>query len=509
MTRHSGGAEGAAARRGFWVLCSRAVASPAGRVARQSLVYTVGSMLPQAVSIVLLPIFTRYLNASDYGILAYSLTIAAFFSTFGTFAIQPFIVRQYWVAKANGDVAALLSTVFLFLLVHNLVLLGAACLLLPLSFDAIGVTVSFAPYVQLALVSAVLQALAIVPMWYFRVTERASVYVGLGFLASLLGGGFSVYLIVGRGMGVMGRLYGQLAADAIMLAIDLVILARLARVAWRPAYVREAFRYCLPIIPAQFLAMFSSMADRLILERWVPLGALGVYSVGAALASTAPLLTSGVFAAIQPQVFRLASEARLDGQMLVIKRYLMWLLLLLMCLMIALSRDLVALLAGPAFQDSYKVACLLVAGILVQSFITNVPSHYLTAVGKTQYETPARLAGAIAGLVAMVTLVPIVGIYGAGLGSIAAALTTLGAYSWFLRRETTLAWRFDRDVAALGVAAAAGLLLLQIEIPALLLSVTAKLAIIALAAMVCLAWASTSVRSVLATLPLPWSVERP
>lgn len=492
----------------FWQVLKQSAASPLGRVVRNSAVYTIGMMLPQAVSIFLLPVFTRYLTLSDYGIVGYSLTVAMFFTSLGSLAIQPFIVRQYFEAEAAGDVRRFLGTIYLFLLAFNLVLLGAASLILPALFHRFSVQVAFEPYVQLALVSATMQVLAIVPMSYLRARERAVAYVGLAFLSSLLNGGLSLYLIVGRHLGVMGRFYGQLAAEAVMLGIYLVIMSRIGRIAWHPPYVRAALRFCLPLVPAQFLAMFSSMSDRLILERWVPLSQLGLYSVAAGIASMAPLLTSGVYSAIQPQIFRMASTESLDGRMLTIKRYVVWLVMALMCVVIALSRDLVTLLAGPAFHESYKVATLLIVAILFQSFISNVPSQYLTAVGKTRYETPSRLGGGLIGLGAMFVLVPWLGVYGAGLGSVITALATLFMYHLFLRTQTRLEWNFSRDVALIGASAVFGWGLMQFHTPNIIVSVLVKLCLIALIAAVYLAQASASLRQVLPSVGLSWLAKR-
>jgi O-antigen/teichoic acid export membrane protein len=483
--------------------------SPLGRVVRNSAVYTVGSMLPQAISVFLLPVFTRYLSPQDYGILAYSLMAATFFSSLGSLSIQMFIIRHYYDARNANDARRFFGTMYGFLLAYNAVLLAVSSLVLPSVFAAAHVQVPFRPYVQIAYLSAMLQVLALVPMSYLRATERAAAYVGLAFLSALLNGGLSLYLIVGRHMGVMGRFYGQLGGDLLMLLVYLAIMSRIASVSWRTEYVRRALIFCLPLVPAQFLAMFSSMSDRLVLERLVPLSDLGVYSVAAGIAATAPILTSGVYSAIQPQIFRMAADGELDRHVLTIKKYLLWLFMALICVFIALSRDLVGLLAGPAFHDSYKVATLLVIGILIQSFITNVPSQYLAAIGRTKYEMPCRLGGMIVGLGSMLILVPRLGVHGAGIASVVTALVTLAIYQQFLRSQSSLDWRFSRDVALMGAAAAVGYVLLQIHFAGPIGDAAIKLSLFGAVAAIYLVSLSASIRATLPNLGLSWLAERP
>lgn len=482
--------------------------SQGGRVAGRSMVYVIGSMLPQAVSVVLLPIFTRYLSRSDYGILSYSATVATFFSTIGAFAIQPFIVRQYWLAHARGEVREFLTTMFLFLVLHNVVLFGVASAVVPIAFAHFGVKVDFYPYVQLQFVSVVAQTLALVPMSYFRAQERAVMYVSMAFIASVLSSGLSLYLIVQHGMGVMGELYGQVAADLIMLLVFVGVMIRLGTLAWRPLYVREAYRYCLPLVPAQILAIFAGVGDRMILERWVPLSDLGLYSIAAGIAAITPILSSGVYSAIQPQIFRMATANELDAKILQIKQYLRWLLMFVMCGAIALSRDAVALMAGPAFRDSYKVAGLLIVATLVQSFITNVPSQYLTATGRTRFEMPCRLVGTLTGLATMVMLAQRFGIYGAAAGSIVLALATLASYAVVLHHVAPTQWCFAQDVAYLAAAALLGAAVGQLPIPNPLLSLVTKGALVTGIAGAYLMFASAGLRSAVAALSAQWSVQR-
>ena len=227
--------------------------TPFGRVVRNTGIYTIGALLPQAITVILLPIFTRYLSTEDYGILSYSLVAATFFSSLGSLSIQPFIIRHYYDALAANDTQRFFGSIFLFLLAYNAVLLTVSSLVLPSVFAAAQIQVPFRPYVQIAFLSAMLQVLALVPMCYFRATERATAYVGLAFLAALLNGCFSLYLVVGLGFGVIGRLYGQLAGDMLMLIVYLAIMSRIARVAWRTEYVRRALIFCLPLLPAQLL----------------------------------------------------------------------------------------------------------------------------------------------------------------------------------------------------------------------------------------------------------------
>ena len=115
----------------------------------------------------------------------------------------------------------------------------------------------------------------------------------------------------------------------------------------------------------------------------------------------------------------------------------------------------------------------------------------------------------VVGLASMLLLVPWFGVYGAGIASVVTALATLSVYRWFLRSQSSLEWRFSRDVALMGAAAAYGYALLQIHIAGAFGDAAIKLSLFAAAAAIYLVRTSASIRQSLPNLGLSWMAERP
>jgi len=452
---------------------------PGGRVFSNGVIYAVGGFLPQALGLLLLPIFTRYLSTRDFGVLSYTVMLSSFFTMLGSLSIQTYIIRYYYDCKTAQEARQLFGTVFLFICFYNLALLGLAFLVLPFVFRMGNLQVPFYPYVEITLICTVIEVIGLIPLSYYRAKEQAVSYITLSLAMTFLNGGLSVYLVVGRDLGLLGRYYGQLLADGALLLVYLAILARIAEFRWNSRYIRKALTFCLPIVPAQFLASFASLSDRAILERFVSLGELGLYSVGFGIATVPTVVTTGIYSALQPYVCRLASENKLDAGIQTIKRFYLLLIMGLMFGVIALSEELVVVVTSPAFHESYKITSLLVMSILLQAYLSNVPSLYLMAAGKTKYESPVRFAGALVGFVMLLVLIPRFGIYGAGLSALAAALVTLGGYHLALRRESLVEWGFTRNVALMGAACAVGYGVRQIQTPFPVLTGAIKLCLVA------------------------------
>jgi O-antigen/teichoic acid export membrane protein len=287
---------------------------------------------------------------------------------------------------------------------------------------------------------------------------------------TVLATGLSLFFVVGLRLGVLGRYYGLLAEGALAFLVCLVLVVRIARVRWDSAVVMDGLRFSWPLLPGALFLNITAVSDRLILERFVPLSELGIYALGATLASSLGFITSGAYRAIEPEVFRLSGKPEFAARLLSIKRMLVIAILAVVLVLTGLSRELVAVLAAAEFQEAGNVLSLLVIPLALQGFSIPV-SCYLLSRRETRRLPLIALAGAVASVAGNLALVPVLGIYGAASTAALAALVTLLMYQ---ARSPGLRWRFERDVARLAAVAALGFGISRIATPLPALTIALK-----------------------------------
>ncbi len=452
-----------------------------------SAIYTVGNMLPQAINVLLLPVFTRYLSRTEFGIFAYTTAICAFLSVAGNLSIHSYVLRHYFDCRTEDERRRLFGSIASFLIVYNVALLAVELLVLPPLFRLAEAQVPFEPYMRLALLANAIEVLGILPLAYFRVKERAGTFIMLTLLQTALSAGLSCYLVVGVGMGVLGRYYGVLAADLAMLVVFTAVLSRIGTWSWDLQHLRRAAAFSAPLTLAGALAIVMTMSDRLVLERFVPLDQLGLYSVGVSIAYGVNSLSNGIYKAIEPQVYRLAATSGLDEHVVRMKRTVVWLLVALGAVMIAFSREIVTLLAAPAFHESYTILAIVVPAVVLRG-VTIPLSTYAVAVHRTGAVSLVNLGGAVVSLVANLALVPRLGIQGAALASIAAWLAIFFMYRAVTERERAIRWRIRGDLVLMACAFGFAVGVLQVETSHLLVSVALKGLLLALPAGLLVSW---------------------
>lgn len=455
------------------------------RSIRNSTIYTAGNFIPPALSVFALPIFTRYLTPEEFGIFGYITGLLVFLSTISTLAVNEYVLRHYFFCEDDDERRLLFGNAFTFLAVVNLGLLALELALLPILFRASGIEVPFYPFMPLALTANAIEALAAIPLAYFRVNERPVPFVALFGVQTVLSLGLGLYLVAIRDAGLVGRYQGQLAANVIMLAVYVLIIVRIGRVSWDVRMFRAAMAFSLPLVLSNIFFAGTSVADRFILERYVPLSQLGLFSVGFSIAMAISALSNGIGKAVEPIVFRAASENRVDEVARRLKGSMLVIMLMVGFLVVLMSREIVQILTGPAFHESYKIVILVAAAVVVDGLAV-VSSQYMRAIAATKNTLKVTALGAAVGIGLDFALIPHIGIYGAGAATLMSSVTMLFAYNWLNVRRGTMRWNTFRDLSLATAVLAAAASAVAIELP-LAVSVLAKGAVVIAAAAA--AWA--------------------
>ena len=457
------------------------------RLLRNSAIYTAGNMLPQALNVFLLPVFTRYLSRAEFGIFAYTSAVCAFLAIVSNLSIHSYVLRHYFDCRTEDERRRLFGSIASFLIAYNAGLLAVEFVVLPPLFGLADAQVPFEPYMRLALLANAIEAVGILPLAYFRVRERARTFIALTFSQSALTAAVSGYLVIGLGTGILGRYYGVLGVDLVFLVVSVAILSRVGTWSLDLRHIRRAVAFSAPLAAAGLLAMIATMTDRIVLERFVTLDQLGLYSVGASIAYGLNSLSNGIYKAIEPQVYQLAVTSSLDEQVVRMKKAIVWLLVVLGAVMIAFSREIVMLLAAPSFRESYKVLALMTPAVVLRGVAIPL-STYAVAVHRTGAVSLVYLAGAVVSFATNLALVPWLGIYGAAVASVATWLVIFSMYRVVTERQRAVRWRVRGDfglmLGAFGLAAT----ILTIETSHLFAAVVMKISLLGALGLLAVTW---------------------
>lgn len=337
------------------------------RLGRQSFAYALASLVGPGAGLLLLPVYTRFLDPADYGLIALleviALVLGAVFSL-GMPAMVPFLYVDYKDAVARKRA---FGTLVVAVTVINIVLALMAWLGGPVTLGALLPSVPFAPYVPLVILTTFVEPYWVMAGAALQIQERAGRFAAWSTIRIAISIATRLLFVVVLLRGAEGFIMANLVTAVIFGVAAFVILQ--GEVAWRfsPGVLREAFRVGSPTVPNNLLSYGFRLMDRVVLERFATLEQVGLYYIALRLADVMRLGGDIFINAWRPVFFKDADRsdfARED-----VPRVIRIVGVSLVCLFVVLSvfaREIVTLFAAPAYRGAASFVPLLVAAMMIK-----------------------------------------------------------------------------------------------------------------------------------------------
>ena len=403
-------------------------------------VYGVGGAAPSVLSLLLLPIFTRYLTPAEYGAIALLLTVEAAANVVFRWGVDSAFMRLYYDCKDLLDRRRLASSIFAFLLTANGILLVLGLLVAPRIAAGLLDLPAHAGALRLVVVNTFVNGFFFIPLALLRIERRSARFAKVSFSQGVITLCVRLLLVVSLGMGV----FGFFLANLLVTAVFSVILGRWCAQLIRPTASRQvlaaALRFGLPRLPHGFAHLVIAWSDRYILSRYATVSDVGVYAIGATLGLGVKYFLRAFQTAWSPFLYEMMDKADARDTYRTVTSHAFLLLVFMATGLSALADDLLQLATAPAYHGAAQVVPWIAMGAVLQG------AYQLTSVGlaitkRTAYypiATGLTLAGSLGG---NLLLIPRFGIMGAAYthaiayGILAVSGMTLSQWQYPIRYE--------------------------------------------------------------------------
>lgn len=419
------------------------------KVIRNVSFYTIGAMIPKVIGFFLLPIFTRYLSPTEYGIINYTDSITLFLFAITILSLNTYLLRCIFDYDKKEDRKKLIGNVFVFVTIINFIMLGLELILLPKLILIFHVKVSFHPYFLLALINNFLNVFSVVPLIIYRYKGNAVNFIIVNATKSFIQVIFSLILVIHFNMGVLGRYYGSLIANVIFLVIYVIIIYRNAILNLNLPQIKKGLIFSLPLVPSTFLHTIISVADRIILERYVPLADLGIYSVSHALGIVLSIFARSSYLAYEPVVFSKIGKNDFSQTIIKIRKYYLYAFFCLSFLYVLFSKEILYIMASSKFSSGYKIIPIIIFStiFLSENYLFGT---ILIGIKKTKISLIINLIGAVTNVIVNLILIPVLGIYGAAISTLTSYLIMFCLFYFYLNKHMGMKFlKINKDIISL------------------------------------------------------------
>jgi O-antigen/teichoic acid export membrane protein len=425
------------------------------QLGRDAVIYALGLGLRRGLGIVTLPVFARHLAPAQFGTLAVLGTLRDLLAVVFELGTPNASVRFYYDCGTDAERRRLFGSLQIFLAVTSTLFTLLALALGPRLWAAVAPEIPFHPYASLTILTVFLTGSSILPRGLLRVTHRVSLFAGLSLAQGVLSAALCITLVVGYDLGALGAVIGNLVVAAIFAPVQLAFLR--GRLTWRvsPGLVRRCLAFGINDVPVRVGAWALRLADRLILQAYVPLSAVGVYSMGYMLGSTGfELIGSAVNAAILPFFYRVAADETPARAQAIFARLAAWHVALFGFLGLALSlfaREIILLFATARYLAAEPIVQLVVWASVALT-LAQIPLRAVYTAKRTANLPVVFLVPAALNVTLNFVWIPHHGILGAAAATAVAYPLMTVLQFWAAQRVYPIPYPYARMAAALAVA---------------------------------------------------------
>lgn len=416
---------------------------------RDTIIYGLSSYLGIIAGLILTPVYTRYFSKVEYGEMDLLNTWNNFIMLIIPLGITTSILRNFnQFDKDESEKRDNLGTLFLFLILSSfcyilLHLLGYSLFdsyyfkgktgfdLILVSFGIIIFTVltgyfqsinriKFQVYKYLA-INTIPFIIMVIFGYYFSITlkMRTSGFFYAGFLSSFIG--FLLALVLGR--------------EFLYIRFNYIIL-------------KSTLKYTLPLVFVLVFVRFTTIVDRVLINNFLDLTALGEYSVVTRISNLLQIVVSAFTAAWLPYAMKkIDDDDSTDLYMIAYKYYLMGFAVLSSSLII-FSKELLLIFAPDYLNVEYLIYILVPITVMGGlSYFFGLGMHI---VKKTKYFIYSSFISFIVNVFFSSVLSYYLGIIGIIIGSFLAILSWISVEYYFSKKISGLEFNFSWLFAFLG-----------------------------------------------------------
>src|SRR5712691_4683482 len=257
---------------------------------RHSAIYGLGGIVSRILAVLLLPLYTRYLSPSDYGLIETLVALSAVLTALVAQAMKSAFFRFYFDSTEPARRHLVVRTAFWYVM--------AASTAAAVAGIALASQVSWVLFGTRSHDGLVIAAF--VGLWaamnyeqmtsLFRVEQRSSAYVAATLANVGITIAATVLLVVVFDKGPLGVLVGNFIGTLIVYAALLAYSRRALGLQFDRSLYRAMNRFGLPLVPSAVALWLTNFSDRFFLVKLADLHEVGLYSIGVRVASAIVLL---------------------------------------------------------------------------------------------------------------------------------------------------------------------------------------------------------------------------
>jgi O-antigen/teichoic acid export membrane protein len=410
---------------------------------RTSFVYTISNITKNAVPFLLLPVLTRYLSPTDYGIVAtLEIMVSIAFALIGLNLGSAVWVNYFKLSKR--EIKVYITNIFLIqLITFGISVICAFILLKNL------IIIKHIPNNWLFLVPIVglSQSTIAIALALWQVEEKPVQHGLFQILQISLNMGLSIFFIVVLDQKWQGRLLAITIASVLFCLAAFYTVHKRDYTHWsfKMEFIKEALKYGVPLVPHTLSGIFITGIDRFFINYMVSVSATGIYVIGYQVGMIIGLLARSFNQAWSVVLFKKLKENNFLAKVGIVKfTYIYFASIIGIALLWSwLAPYFLNFFVGSDFQAAYKYVFWIALGYAADGMYYMV-ANYIFYSGKTYIITLITVIAAALNICLNYLLIKKIGPLGAAIATTICFFLSFLLTWIFAAKVVSMPWSFWR-----------------------------------------------------------------
>lgn len=346
-----------------------------------SIIYTLGGGAQKLIGLLLLPLFTRYLTPTDYGIVGLLTILPALLLPIFSLGLSTSIGICYFAKDCQRSRLNVIKSAKLILSFSAVTMMALSLLSIDLLTEFIVSNDAYKVHTLIAVATIFISILCIPFQLEQQFSGRPIEFSSISFIGALFAIFANILTVIFFDMGALGMLIGGFIGQLFtLLLLNIFSYLNLKKGGVVDIkVVRELIQHGLPMLPSFILLFIIQNWVRWPIEQTHGIHDVGLFSFGVNLGGAIGLFTSGFVSAWLPWALE-KSEQWSKQRYLVAERFTQYFIFgsILVLFFFCTSRLALVILATPVYYDSWIIIGLTAAStFLISIFSLLLPPVYM------------------------------------------------------------------------------------------------------------------------------------
>ena len=430
---------------------------------KDTAIYGISTIVGRFLNFLLVPFYTHFISRGDMGIYSNIYAYLAFLNIFYIYGMDAAFMKYSSLAGPEAK-KKVFSTAYVFVTISTLAL-TAVLLLLHLPFGHLmAVPAQYARLIYYVILILLFDTLALVPFANLRLERKASKFAALKLTNIMINLGLNLLFFLKFHWGIEAIFAANLTASAVTLLLLIPETRKHLKIKINSTQLKKMLRFALPYLPASLAATMVQVIDRPVVLAMTNADTLGLYQTGYKLGIFMMLVVSMFQYAWQPFFLNNAGEKNAKEifakimTLFVLMASLLWIVISLFIENLARFE----IVPGRTIIEKHFLPGLVVVPLILLAYLFNGIYVNLQAglyiEEKTKFFPYITGAGALVNVAANILLIPILGIVGAALATLASYMVMAAGLFIVAQKFYKIDYEYGKIIKILGTIFAAAIL---------------------------------------------------